>query len=314
LKGDPRKATKSLMGSLLRNDQGRILKTMSGLAYAIEDSPEGRTLVVTGPWSKGAERVLARGEADGLILNRARGFCEGSLDLLSGEWPLRRLSVLDRSLADLGPIGRLHRLEVLSIQAVRDSVLDLGSLPALRSVNGEWSQIARTLVAAEQLENLHTWMFGEVDLHAFRDHWALRTLTVKDAPYLESLAGLGELPSLASLTIVDAPRLHKIEAVGGLSASLRELTFEKCGQIEAIDVVEGLVHLRLFGVSESGDIASLSPVESLSELETFYAWGSTRILDSDLSPLTRLHGLNEVRMRNRRGYQPPVGDLAASVS
>jgi internalin A len=118
---------------------------------------------------------------------------------------------------------------------------------------------------------------------------------------------------LAALTIVGAPRLHDIDDVGGLSATLRELKFEDCKRIGAVDVVESLVGLRFLGISESGDIASLSPVRSLSELEVFYAWGSTCILDGDLSPLTGLPRLQEVRMRNRRGYQPPVGDLAASV-
>jgi hypothetical protein len=45
----------------------------------------------------------------------------------------------------------------------------------------------------------------------------------------------------------------------------------------------------------------------------FYAWGSTRILDGDLSPLARLPRLKQIRMRNRRGYRPAVGDLVASV-
>lgn len=280
--------------------------------YVIEDTPEGRSLVVTGLWSGAAEQTLARGEVDGLILNYARGF-SGSLDFLDAGWRLRRLSVLDRSLVDLEPISRLVRLEKLSVQAAADAVLDLGPLLSLRSVSGEWALIGRTLSAVGQLEWLSTWMFGEVDLHAFRDHVGLKTLTIKDAPYLESLSGLGNLPDLAMLTIVGAQRLHEIDEVGELSASLRELKFEECPRIEAIDVVERLVGLRFLGVSESGDIASLAPVGSLTQLEKFYAWGSTRILDGDLSPLARLPRLHEIRMRNRRGYEPQVGDLAASV-
>jgi hypothetical protein len=286
---------------------------VSGTGYVIEDAPGGRSLVVTGPWSDDAERALARGEADGLVLNYARGFCEGRLDLLDGSWPLRRLSVLDRSIIDLDPIGRLVGLEELSVQAATDAVLDLQSLPHLRSISGEWALIGRTLGAVTELESVITWMFGEVDLHAFRDHVGLKTLTIKDAPYLESLAGLGNLPDLAALTIVGARRLHEVDEVGELSASLRELKFEECPRIDAIDVVEPLVGLRFLGVSESGDIASLAPVGSLAQLETFYAWGSTRILDGDLSPLARLPRLKEIRMRNRRGYKPPVGELAASV-
>lgn len=81
--------------------------------------------MVTGPWSDAAARALARGEADGLVLNYARGFSERSLGLLDGGWPLRLLDVLDRSIVDLDPIGRLAGLEELSVQAAADAVLDL---------------------------------------------------------------------------------------------------------------------------------------------------------------------------------------------
>lgn len=282
-------------------------------AYVVEDTAEGRSLVVTGPWSEGAERAMKRGEADGLILNYARGFSGGSLDFLDDGWPLRRLSLLDRSIVDLDPIGRLATLERLSVQAAPGAMLDLGPLSCLRSVSGEWALIGRTLSAAAELERVSTWVFGDVDLHAFRDHVALKTLTIKDAPYLESTAGLGDLPDLAALTIVGACRLHEIDEIGELSESLRELKFEECPRIEAIDVVESLVGLRFLGISESGDIASLTPIGSLAQLQTFYAWGSTRILDGDLSPLAQLPRLKEIRMRNRRGYMPPVSELAAAV-
>ena len=257
---------------------------------------------------------LSRGEADGLVLNYARGFCESSLDLLDSGWPLRRLSVLDRSIVDLEPIGRLAGLEELSVQAAADAVLDLAELPGMRSVTGEWALIGRTLSAVTGLERVVTWLFGDLDLHAFRDHVALKMLSIKDAPYVESLSGVGSLLDLETLTVVGAPRLHEIDDLTELSASLRELKFEECPQIEAIDDVEPLVGLRFLGISESGDIDSLAPIGPLTQLEAFYAWGSTRIVDGDLSPLTRLARLREIRMRDRRTYKPRVADLVSTLS
>src|SRR3954454_24155453 len=221
-----------------------------GRGYVLEDSPQGPALVVTGPWSEDAARALARGQADGLVLNYARGFSEGTLDLLDGGWPLRRLSVLDRSIVDLDPIGRLAGLERLSVQVAPDAVLDLEPLSRLRSVGGEWALIGRTLGTVAELERVSTWVFGEVDLHAFRDHVALKTLIIKDAPHLESLAGIGNLPDLAALTIVGAGRLRELDEIGELSASLRELKFEECPCIETIDDVAPLIGLRFLGVSE----------------------------------------------------------------
>ena len=181
-----------------------------------------------------------------------------------------------------GPIGTRMYYEVTGGEMIGDRLR--GTLLG----GGEWALIGRTLSAADELESVSTWMFSEVDLHAFRDHLALKTLTIKDAPHLESLAGVGGLPNLEVLKIIGARRIHDIDEVGELSASLHELEFEACPRIAALDAVESLVGLRFLGISESGDIASLAPIGTLAQLETFYAWGSTRILDGDLSPLERL--------------------------
>lgn len=283
------------------------------VGYVLEDTPEGRTLVVIGPWSDDAKGVLVRGEADGLVLNYARGFCEGSLEFL-GRWGVRRLNVLDRGITDLGPIGRLgDSLEALSVQAAPSAQLDLGAVPHVRSVAGEWALIGDTLGEVDALEDVITWRFDEADLHAFRDHVGLQRLTIKEAPHLESLSGITSLPELAVLKVFLARRLSDISDIAELAASLRELELEDCPAIDAIDDVEQLVGLRFLGFSECGDIETLAPVSSLEQLEVLYAWGSTRIVDGDLSPLARLPRLREIRMRDRRGYKPRVADLVSAL-
>ena len=285
-----------------------------GRGYVIEEGPEGRTLVVTGPWTGDAASALSSDDVDGLVLNYARGYSEGNLELLDETWRLRRLDVLDRGISDLEPLERVaHSLEDLSIQAAPDAELDLGGMPQLRAVAGEWVLVGRTLGAVDSLRRVITWRFDEADLHAFRNHVELQRLTIKDAPHLGSLAGVANLPELADLDVSLARALSDIGDVGDLASSLREVKFQDCPGIDLIDDVEPLRELRFFGVSECGEIESLSPVLSLQQMETFYAWGSTRIADGDLSPLAQLPRLREVRMRDRRGYKPRVRDLAAAV-
>jgi hypothetical protein len=282
--------------------------------YIIEDAPAGRTLVVTGAWSDEAGEALARGEADGLVLNYARGFSEGNLDFLDGTWGVRRLNILDRGLTDLEPIGRLRdSLQALSVQAAPSAEVDLGAFPHLRSVAGEWELLRGTLSRVDALQSVITWRFDEADLHAFRDHVGLERLTIKEAPHLDSLSGLADLPELKILGVFLARRLRDISDVTDL-ASLRELEFEDCPALDSLDDVEALVNLRFLGISECGDIESLAPIGSLDQLEVLYAWGSTRIVDGDLSPLARLPRLKEIRMRDRRGYKPRVADLLSGLS
>jgi hypothetical protein len=283
--------------------------------YVLEEEPAGPVLVVTGPWSDEAAQVLARGEADGLVLNYARGFEGKNLDFLEARLGVRRLKVLDRGIADLEPIERLAAsLEELSVQAAEGAELDLMALTHLRAVAGEWALIGDTLGGVEELRSVITWRFSEVDLHAFRDHFGLKRLTIKEAPHLESLSGIGELPELAVLGIAMARRLSEISDVAGLAAPLREFELEDCPAFDAIEDIEPLVNLRFLGLSNCGDIESLAPLVSLKQLEEFHAWGSTRIVDSDLSPLLQLPRLREIRMRDRRTYEPRVADLVAGRS
>jgi len=241
--------------------------------YVLEDTSEGRSLVVTGRWSRQTEDALAHGKADGLVLNYARRFRESNLEFLAPHWRVRRLDVLDRKILDLEPVGRLGgSLEDLSVQADPRAKLDLRGLPHLRSIAGEWELIRPTLDGVESLQSVITWRFDEADLHASRNH--------------SDVAGL---------------------------TSLRELKFEDCPSIAVLDDVEQLVNLRFLSFSDCGDVASLGPVRGLDSLEEFYAWGSTQIVDGDLSPLPRLPRLREIRMRDRHGYRPRVVDLVAAV-
>jgi len=282
--------------------------------YVLEDTPEGRTLVVTGRWSSEAEDALVRGKADGLVLNYARGFCETNLELLAAGLGVRRLDILDRKIVDLEPIGRLcDSLQELSVEADPRAELDLGALPHLRSIAGEWGQIRPTLGRVDALKSVITWRFDEADLDAFRNHFALERLTFKEAPFLESLSGLANLANLEKLGVICARKLGDISDISGLASSLRVLEFEDCPRIDVLDDVRSLVNLRFLGFSDCGDVASLGPLRRLDRLERFYAWGSTRIVDGDLSPLARLPRLKEIRMRDRRGYTPRVVDLIAAV-
>jgi hypothetical protein len=253
---------------------------------------------------------MRRGEADVLVLNRAHGFSESDLEFLEDGFNVRRLKLLDREISDLGPLARLGRsLEELSVQAAADAELDLGALPKLRILAGEWPLVSATLASVIELTSLVTWGFSELDLHAFRDHVALRRLTIKDARCLESLSGIGELPELESLSLIGARRLRDLDDIRGVASSLQRLELQSCRAVNAIDDVEELINLHWFGLNDCGEIDSLSPVKALEQLEVFHAWGSTRINDGDLSPLAELPRLREIRMRDRSGYKPRRADL-----
>jgi hypothetical protein len=278
--------------------------------YPVEETPDGRTVDVRGPWSEDLADLMRRGEADVLVLNYAHGFCETDLEFLEDDFTIRRLKVLDRRLADLGPIARLGgSLEELSVEAAPGAELDLNVLPQLRILAGEWPLIRETLASVSQLIRLVTWRFSEPDLRAFRDDVALRRLTIKEARYLESLAGIGDLPELEALNLIGAPKLRAIGDIRGVAASLERLELQGCRALQAVDDLGDLINLRWLGLNDCGDVESLAPLRSLAQLEVFHAWGSTRVADGDLSLLAELPRLREIRMRDRTSYTPRRADL-----
>jgi hypothetical protein len=283
-------------------------------AYVLEEGPAGIDLVVTAGWSLEAADVLQQGHANGLVLNYARGFSEPDLSFLDGGLGPRRLHILDRKIVDLTPIARLaDTLEELSVQAAPDAELELGSLPRLRSVSGEWRLLRSTLGHVDDLRSVITRRFDEPDLHAFQDHYGLERLTIKEAPHLESFSGVAGLADLRSLSILLARSLRDVGDASDLR-SLDRFELQDCNRITTLEDAEPLQNLRFLGVSNCGRIDSVTPIEKLVQLEILCAWGTTDIVDRDLSPLLRLPALREVRMRNRRGYVPTVTEVAASIS
>jgi hypothetical protein len=280
------------------------------LNWLLEDTEDGKDLVVTGAWSSDAADALLAGQADGLTLNYARGFVGESLDFLRPDWGPRRLHILDRSLCHLEPIARLAAsLRELSVQAAPDAELDLSPLGQLHVVAGPWWLLQDSLAAVMDLTELTTWEFGDADLHAFSSHAALRRLTVKDAPHLASLAGIRQLADLVCLRIQGAPRLLDIDELHGLAGPLEDLWLEGCRALASLEPLEAVTTLRALELGDCGPVESFAPLAGLARLTFLSAWGSTQPLDGDLSPLLALPRLDEIRMRDRPTYSPRLASF-----
>jgi hypothetical protein len=281
--------------------------------FVIEDRPEGRTLVVTGRWDKAAEAAIARPDVEGVWLNYARGYSEPDLSFVDA-WPIRRLSLIDRSLTDLSPLERLgDTLERLSVQASPSARLDLAEFPHLRDLFAPWDLFCNTLHGPAHLERLGTGDYDADNLTPLAVQPGLQHVTLKVARDLETLDGAEQLPTLTSLWIQAAHRLYSIDALTSAAPTLREFELEGCRRLTEIEPVAACTELRVLGLSDCGELPSFGLLASLARLETLYAWGTTRVVDGDLSPLLGLTHLREIRMRDRPQYQPSLADVKARL-
>lgn len=265
-------------------------------------------LAVTGPWTAQSARIFEEGRAHRLVLNYALGFNEPSLDFLRG-LPIRELEIIDRRLTNLEPIYSLApTLESLHVTTRPDLAIRLTEFPKLGSLGAFWAQVRHTIGQVSGLDDVFLLAYTPDNLEPLSSQTGLETLRLKDRPRVSSLAGLSHFPRLQRLGIYLASRLDDISELRGRS-EIRELELVSCKKLTKINDLAECAGLRRLNIAESGDIESLSPVTGLNNLEELYLYGSTKILDDDLTPIAGLPKLRILGMMNRRGYCPSVDEL-----
>jgi internalin A len=183
----------------------------------------------------------------------------------------------------------------------------------LRSLAGEWELVRWQLRFLDSLEQLITWRFDENSLLALNEHVTLERLTIKEARRLDSLLGAEHMAALRTLEVLLAPVLADISAVSDLGR-LETLSFETARKLDTLDAIADLTRLSHLGIANSGRIESLSPLRGMTDLASLYAWGTTRIVDDDLTPLLGLTTLTDLRIRPRPTYRPSVAQVEEALS
>lgn len=278
-----------------------------GPSYRIERHPEGEKLVVTDWWNDQISRLLADGRVASLDLNYVKGFKSPDLAKLE-DWPITKLAVVARTVTDLSPLLRLaDTLEDVNLVTSLSAMFDLSRFPRLAGVSAEWGQIRDSVADGPSLRSLFILSYSEPDLWPLRWNTTLTHAYFKDRPRLRSLGGLEVLNKLEVLGVALAP-LVDISALAQCEARLTELQLDAC-RVDEVTPLAGQTGLKLLNVSDCGGIESLSPLRGLHQLEDLWMWGSTKVLDNDLSPLLDLPRLIDLRMQSRRSYRPSVADI-----
>lgn len=309
------------MSALAATDDGSFAAALNspvnpvieeGSSYRIEQSSIGSTLVVTDTWNADAAAVVRAGRVDGLDLNYAKGFKDTDLAFIE-DWPIKRVSLLARTVKDLGPLYRLaDTIEVLSVESAPVE-LDLGRFPRLTDLSAQWPQMAGTLSECPLLESLYIGSYGGDDLTPLRHNAELSKLRMKDRPALHSLAGLGKLQRLRHLGIYMAARLEDFTALEDIEL-LNELHLEACRSLRDLAPIAAHRSLAILNAAECGDVTSLRPLVGLDQLETIWMFGDTRVLDDDLSPLASLPRLIDLRLKGKESYTPSVEQIQATIN
>lgn len=281
--------------------------------FAVGHFPNRVEVTLTGRWTVDASRLIESGEADRLVLNYAHGFNEPDLEFLRG-LPVRQLDIVDRRLTSLTPISELgDTLELLHVTSDPALSIDLTRLPRLTDLSADWQQVGATIESAANLERLHLGRYDRVDLAQLSRLVRLKRLVLMDRPRVRSLDGLSELPELQDFAVPLAKDLVDVSALRGL-AQIEDLDMEACRKLNTVEDLSLCVGLRRLNISECGDLPSVAPLRGLASIEDLLMYGTTKIVDGDLTPIADLPRLKELRMQSRRHYRPSVAEIQASLA
>ena len=288
---------------------GQIVR--EGPGFRVESGELGDTLVVTDRFTAEAARLLESGSVSGLDLNYAKGFENSDLEFVDA-WSVTRVSVLARTVTNIEPLYRLPSLVSLSLSTGPKCRLDLRRMPKLTTLSTDWALVGDSISERPEIEDLYLGGFAEADLTRLRWNVALRRLRLKDRPRLESLDGVESFALLEQLGVWSAP-LADLNGLRGLrSGRLLELQLESC-RLHDLEPVCSLESLRFLNLSDNGELSSVRCLTALKALEVLWLFGTTRVVDGDLSVLAHLP-LKELRMKSRKQYRPSVEQLQLQIT
>ena len=277
------------------------------VSWTVERGTLGKRMVMTGPWSAAALGMMLNGGIKELELNYAKGWV-GTYDFLEDLVGLQALEITDWNAEDVRAVNGLHDLRLLKIFTYCKTEIDFSGFPLLTECALEWRSRARSVFKHKALRKLFLNRYTGKDLLAFVEMESLESLSLA-SPRLVDLTGVERLLRLSFLGVYGARRLQGLDGIQVLS-ELTELEVNDCPGVGNLGPLGALVGLRALQLCDDGDIESIGPLASLTNLESLLFYGSTNVVDGDLSVIGKLPSLRKVVFADRSHYTNRCGEFS----
>ncbi len=170
------------------------------------------------------------------------------------------------------------------------------------------SPAAHALEGMTQLEDLGLVSTPVKNLRGLEKLRSLKYFSVNRAP-LVSLEEIESLSLLEELSLVLLSKLESIAPLGSLTRlkSLGVVCCRKVRDISALGCLENLSHLFL---EDRGEVESFNPLKTLKKLEELSFYGTTKILNGDLSVLVDLPALRKTPFKQWSHYSMTLAEIS----
>jgi internalin A len=228
-----------------------------------------------------------------------------------GEVVASRLSIIAADPLDVQPLRDLNpavRQLLLNGTVGAPGSVDAASFKGVEVLSVAWESLDARSGWAPALRELSILDFSSDSVTAIPMASGLTDLELYSASRLAELNGIERFPDLVRLAVNDARRLPSVEPVTALQR-LEQLELDGCTGVSDIEFAARLPLLRRLRLADCGDVASMHPLTQHPSLEELWAWGETRFVDGDLTPLFSVHRLKSLAIAGRRHYRPSVRQI-----
>lgn len=255
---------------------------------------------ITGEWQDSFYDLFKEKNVKSLELNRAKGWKGKEINFLKEIDNLVSFSILDFQIQSVLPIHNLKNLKKLEVITYCKTTLDFSAFPKLEHCSIKWRKGCESLFNSRDLKELFIDGYKLTESEVFSKLIQLERLTVVNSSF-KDLNGLSKLTKLNYLRLGYLANLLSIHPIYTLK-NLQEIEIQNCKKITSIKGIEALSELRKLLLLDLGDIDSLLPLKSIENIQWVLFYGTTNIVDGDISFLKGLKTLSRVSFQNRRHY------------
>ncbi|MEL7513996.1 MAG: hypothetical protein AAGK03_05250 [Pseudomonadota bacterium] len=272
--------------------------------YDQDETAHVLTARITGPWHPAMVDFLAKHKVAGLSFSYRDGFrCDDFgffanlpfITLIHVPYPEPDFEYAPMPIRDLSGLKRLVAPFKVS------HPIDINQLPKLTSCTMRWQPKLNSVFGAKALKRLQISGLNWKKTDGLADLKTLRNLEVAHSG-IRSFAPIAELHHLDRLSLSVCHRLESLDGIENLK-SLRCLHLTETSKVTSLDCLAALKNLEVLTIADGWEIESVAPLRELTNLKALWIAGTkAKIIDGDLTPLTRLPNLAMLTLGNKRHY------------
>lgn len=213
---------------------------------------------------------------------------------------IKQIDIIIGESTGLEVIGELTELCSLKIVAYTKSAIDFSHLTNLRRVALDWWPGANSIFDLECLEVLGLYDCRLKNLERIASFPNLKKLDIRNSSFRD----LGFIDTNNQLDVFWLRANRSIVSFEPLTAmkNLQRLMVDECRGLSNIEFVQDFERLEHFDFSACGAIPTIRPACQVKTLKALGFFGSTNIIDGDLSCLTKLPKLAMLGFASRKHY------------